>query len=277
MNAVRVRHPRVAARPDIREVGEASAALQALLAKARPTDHTFAANLQAIALEIGALGERNPVGRSSQSLNVAARRLRWLAWSGGGNARTTAALLKIATDMEKEAKAGARRLAVRKSLWLLAVTVALAIVACGVYLAVISPPSEAEEQALLFLPPPTTPVAPAQREPAIAETLAPNLAASPRPEATVARPPVAKAAPAPSVAVAEPKAAAPQSRRAGRSMVAEKAAATPSDPRDCTPTLADATLSDIPFNLVCGGGAGQWHRKNEPPPQQQPTGSEPSS
>jgi hypothetical protein len=310
MKIGRRRRPRVAARSiahNATDLCEIAAALRALLTSKCDGAHAaFATDLAEIALEVDAVVKQDAVGRGGRSLRVTARRLRWLAWSGNGDAPTRATLLRLAKEMDKETEAGVERprVAARYPHPALAVPVALAIVACGLYSPLVSRTAATEKKVPVALPAPrTVAAAPAQLGPPMAETVRPEIAAPSWPTASVAPSPVAKTPPRSSNAVAEPKgvdkseAAAPKPRPTERATAAdearkqigrfldavvpgghglppapkagvEKGAAAPPGPRDCMPYLADATLSEPALGLACRNTPGQWQRMSEPPLQE---------
>src|SRR5258707_320182 len=88
--------------PDATNLREVAAALRA--AKSDGADSGFARNLDEITIEIDAAVKRSAAGGDGRSLQVTARRLRWLAWSGDGDAPTTVMLLRLAKDMDEGAE-----------------------------------------------------------------------------------------------------------------------------------------------------------------------------
>jgi hypothetical protein len=240
---------------DATNLREVAAALRALLAsKGDGADRAFATNLEEIALEIDAAVARGATGRDSRSLCVTARRsrwdvrvdewvrrcrslcvtarrVRWLAWSGDGDAPTTAALLRLATEMEE----GAERLTVaaRNPLPAVAMLLALAIAAWGLFSPFLPWTAETEKAVPAPPPAPTIMAAPIQPEPEppIAQAVQPEIAALPRPTARVAPLAVAE-----SKSIGKSEATTPKPRRVERP-------ATPDEARALTEPFLDTVGS----------------------------------
>jgi hypothetical protein len=268
---------------DATNLREVAATLRAILAaKGDGVDRAFAANLEAIALEIDAAAERSAASDrapDSRSLRVTVRRLRWLAWSA--DRPTAALLLRLAKEMEERARwrrlrraraplpmpsvalrVAALTLLEAKDGWQWAtapmrrrlagtMTAVLAVLAKAVW-GLPSLPDARIAEAVKTVPasPPARPATQAALapEPQVAAT-APTAADAPQPPPASAVPaPMAELAPRSSDSVAEPK-----------SVAQSEAASAPKPRRASRPRRAarqapaDETRSRMPHALDAAG------------------------